>query len=36
VGGKRAATRAEVAARLGICLLGYLVPMLFFVAITLL
>jgi hypothetical protein len=33
--GKRAATRAEVAARLGICLLGYLVPLLFFGAITL-
>jgi len=33
--GKRAATRAEVATRLGICLLGYLVPLLFFGAVTL-
>jgi hypothetical protein len=34
--GKRATTPAEVATRLGICLLGYVVPLLFFGAVTLL
>ncbi|GAA1217519.1 hypothetical protein GCM10009608_63300 [Pseudonocardia alaniniphila] len=34
--GKRATTRVEVATRLGICLLGYVVPLLFFGAVTLL
>jgi hypothetical protein len=34
--GARATTRAEVATRLGICLLGYLVPLLFFAATVLL
>lgn len=32
---KRFATRAEAANRLGLCLLGYLVPLLFLGAITL-
>jgi hypothetical protein len=34
--GARATTRGEVVARLGVCLLGYLVPLLFFVASTIL
>ncbi|WP_433276453.1 hypothetical protein ACQPZA_34565 [Pseudonocardia xinjiangensis] len=34
--GRRATTLAQVAARLGICLLGYVVPLLFFAAVTLL